>query len=114
MRGNRCVRGGDPLKSRRQRKKDRSERESKSKRGQRLKKKLAEVKTRRDKKQSNGHLAVLMESFVVRRKAVRRAQKKVESVAASKASSVARSEATSQQSAPQQRRRAAPTSRALY
>ena len=109
MKGNKLIRGGDPDKSRKQRKRDKTEKMRKSKRGQRLQRKMNQVKERRDKRQTNGHTAVLMESFVVRRKAVRKAARKVEKVRGD--STEPRSE-RSDSSKPV--RRAAASSRALY
>jgi hypothetical protein len=121
MRGNRYVRGGDPLKSQAQRKRDKAERISKSKWGKRRTSKIREVKERQTKKQTNSHTAVLMESFVVRRKAVRKAMKveqasRAASSARSTAGSTAGSEARTDTTAPPRRpvRRTAPVSRALY
>jgi hypothetical protein len=106
MRGNRCVRAGDPLKSRRQRKRDKAEKIRKSRRGQSFAKKKLEVAARNAKRQTNSHVAALMESFVLRRKAVRKALQPKKSNAASQRSS------STEAAAPPAK--TAPVSRALY
>ena len=111
MRGNKYAKGADPDKTKRERKLEKAEKLRKSRHGKRTQEKLREVKVRKDKKQKNNHLAILMESFVVRRKAVRKAMKK--SQPPSKAPSEAPSEASSLPHPKPPQRRALP-SRALY
>ena len=74
MKGNKYVKAGDPMKSRAKRRRDKKQKMSQAPRALRLKSKLKTIKERKCKKQGNVHTTALMESFVLRRKAERRAE----------------------------------------
>jgi hypothetical protein len=76
MRGNRYVgRGGDPMKSKKQKRKEMGKKLAKTNRVQRLKRRLGKLHKIKTKKEVGGHVSALMESFVMRRKAERKAER---------------------------------------
>ncbi|CCW62830.1 unnamed protein product [Phytomonas sp. EM1] len=68
MRGNRLARGGDPMKTRSQRRKEKKEKLSKTNRVKRLKKRLGRIASRDFARQEDAHTTSLMESYILRRK----------------------------------------------
>ncbi|CAD2216250.1 hypothetical protein ADEAN_000371100 [Angomonas deanei] len=76
MRGNRLARGGDPMKSRSERRKERQKKISKSGRAIRLKKRLSRIRGHDASKQKDGHTTAIMESYILRRKAERAEEKR--------------------------------------
>ena len=78
MKGNAYVRGGDPMKTLSQRRKEKHAKLGRTKRVMRLKSRLRGIRGRQDKKEGNHHTTALMESYVVRRKAARAEEKRKE------------------------------------
>ncbi|CCW70663.1 unnamed protein product [Phytomonas sp. Hart1] len=68
MRGNRLARGGDPMKTRSQRRKEKKERLSQTNRVKRLQKRLGRIASRNFARQEDAHSTSLMESYILRRK----------------------------------------------
>ena len=77
MRGNKLARGGDPFRSKGQRKRDRKAKIARSPRAQRLKKVLTRVKTHKNQLQQKDHVTALMESLALRRQKKRAEEKKL-------------------------------------
>ena len=79
MKGNKLAgRGGDPMKSRRQKRLEKQKKLAGTNRVKRLKSRLGRLRRVADTKQGNSHTASLMESYVMRRKAERKAQRLAE------------------------------------
>ena len=76
MRGNPYSRGGDPMMSRREKRNMKKAKLAKTGRVQRLKKRLTGIHQRKVKHEGNVHTTALMESYIVRRKEARAAEKK--------------------------------------
>ncbi|CAG9580293.1 conserved hypothetical protein [Leishmania major strain Friedlin] len=75
MRGNLYSRGFDPMKSRSERRKEKQAKLSKTKRVIRLKRRLGRIAARKFAGQEDSHMTALMESYILRRKAERAAEK---------------------------------------
>ncbi|KAG5470996.1 hypothetical protein CUR178_02303 [Leishmania enriettii] len=75
MRGNPYSRGFDPMKSRSERRKEKQAKLAKTKRVVRLKKRLGRIAARKFAGQEDSHMTALMESYILRRKAERAAEK---------------------------------------
>ncbi|KAG5495486.1 hypothetical protein GH5_03147 [Leishmania sp. Ghana 2012 LV757] len=75
MRGNPYSRGFDPMKSRSERRKEKQAKLAKTKRVVRLKKHLGRIAARKFAGQEDSHMTALMESYILRRKAERAAEK---------------------------------------
>lgn len=76
MRGNRLARGGDPMKTRSQKRREKKEKLSKTGRVIRLKKRLGRIAAKRFSAQTDTHTTSLMESYILRRKAERAEERK--------------------------------------
>jgi hypothetical protein len=121
MKGNKYSKGGDPMKSRAKRRRDKKQKMAQSPRAVRLRTKLKVIRERKDKKQGNVHTTALMESFVLRRKAERRAEMRTARDEAAKAAKTAKAEgakddapAAGKKGEKKAARPAAASSRALY
>ncbi|GET91518.1 hypothetical protein, conserved [Leishmania tarentolae] len=75
MRGNLYSRGFDPMKSRSERRKEKQAKLAKTKRVIRLKRRLGRITARKFAGQEDSHMTALMESYILRRKAERAAEK---------------------------------------
>ncbi|KAK7199783.1 hypothetical protein NESM_000025100 [Novymonas esmeraldas] len=75
MRGNPYSRGFDPLKPRSERRREKQAKLAKTKRVIRLKKRLGRIAARKFAGQEDSHMTALMESYILRRKAERAAEK---------------------------------------
>lgn len=75
MRGNLYSRGFDPMKSRSERRKEKQAKLAKTKRVIRLKRRLGRIAARKFAGQEDSHMTALMESYILRRKAERAAEK---------------------------------------
>lgn len=82
MRGNKYARKFDVTKTRKQRKSEKKRALAKTGRVRRLKAKLRGMKEHKETKQKGSHTAALMESYVIRRKQERKAEKEKELMAA--------------------------------
>lgn len=75
MRGKRLVRGGDPMKTRSQKRKEKKEKLAKTGRVMRLKKRLARIQKKKCADQQDSHMTAIMEAYILKRKAERKAEK---------------------------------------
>ena len=73
MRGNPYARGGDPMKSKALKRKEKRAKLATTGRVKRLNNRLRGIRQRSDKREGNHHMTALMESYVVRRKTERSA-----------------------------------------
>jgi hypothetical protein len=76
MRNNYWASGADPMKSRSQRARDKKKKIARSNRSQRLKRRLGKIGDYKVKKQQQGHMTALMESYALRRQKERLEEKK--------------------------------------
>eukprot|EP00796_Vickermania_ingenoplastis_P013252 gene13252-9095_t len=75
MRGNRLARGGDPMKTRSQKRKEKKEKLAKTGRVIRLKKRLTRIHKKKCAEQQDSHMTAIMEAYILKRKAERKAEK---------------------------------------
>lgn len=75
MRGSRLVRGGDPMKTRSQKRKEKKQKLAKTGRVIRQKKRLNRIYKKKCEVQQDSHMTAIMEAYILKRKAERRIEK---------------------------------------
>lgn len=75
MRGSRLVRGGDPMKTRSQKRKEKKEKIAKTGRAIRQKRRLGRIYKKKCEVQQDSHMTAIMEAYILKRKAERRLEK---------------------------------------
>lgn len=93
-RGNPYARGGDPMKTRSERRREKQVKLSKTKRVIRLKRRLGRIAAKKFAGQEDSHMTALMESYILRRKAERAAEKAQEEQGEGAAAAAAAQDAT--------------------